>query len=320
MPPVLVTLLTALHSVFGDLDAPQGQLLSFIELFAGDESISKGLRLLEYWGKSYDLRKNTNHDFLSPQGFLAAMLSVLRCHRGAVCWSAPPCSTWVWLSRHSTGRSPDNIYGNLNSHYVCSQNALVTRLSLLLQLCNLRGVFYIIEQPHSTIMWQHPDLKRVLEDKQHPVFRVHMDLGAWSLDNQKPTTLVGTAPWLPQLERRMTPTERLALQLNDARVETAVKYEDKRGIKRCQGTSALKSTQSYSMNFGSAHALAFHKFVVDNKVDKGQQGLLIDLQEVAKMAVPFDLPGSFDDIITGQHDKWHNNKSGEDKLALKALA
>lgn len=52
MPPVLVTLLTALQSVFGDLDTPQGQLLSFIELFAGDESISKGLRLLEYWGKS----------------------------------------------------------------------------------------------------------------------------------------------------------------------------------------------------------------------------------------------------------------------------
>jgi hypothetical protein len=320
MPSVLVSLLAALQSVFGDLDATQGELLSFVELFAGDESVSKGLRLLEYWGKSYDLRKNPDHDFLSPQGYLACMLSVLRCHRGAVCWSAPPCSTWVWLSRHSTGRSPQNIYGNLRSHYIRSQNALVTRLSLLLQLCNLRGVFYIIEQPHSTIMWDHPDLKRVLEDARHPVFRVDMDLGAWSLDNQKPTTLVGTAPWLPQLGRRMSQSERLALKMNDARVETAVKYQDKKGIKRCHGSAALKSTQSYSMNFGAAHALAFHKFVVDNNIDKDKPGLALQLEHLGEHMPDCDLPDSFDDIIAGNRDKWHNNKSGEHKLVLKSIA
>ncbi len=40
-------------------------------------------------------------------GFLAAVATILRVHMNGLVWLAPPCSTWVWMSRHSTGRSED---------------------------------------------------------------------------------------------------------------------------------------------------------------------------------------------------------------------
>lgn len=37
-------------------------------------------------------------------GFLTAIVTILRLAINGIAWFAPPCSTWVWMSRHSTGR------------------------------------------------------------------------------------------------------------------------------------------------------------------------------------------------------------------------
>ncbi len=100
-----------------------------------------------------------------------------------------------------------------------------------------------------------------------------------------------------------------------------MKYEDKNGRKRCHGSSELKSTQSYSMNFGAAHALAYHEFVITHLGHhfRDAPGVPIDMETLAMVDENLDLPDSFDDILKGEPDKWHNNKSGERKLTLKAI-
>ena len=82
-----------------------GSPLSFVELFAGDAAVSKGLRLFGYSGLSFDMRYSELHNFLTPSGYLAALAAIMPIHVGGVVWMAPPCSTWVWVSRHSTKRA-----------------------------------------------------------------------------------------------------------------------------------------------------------------------------------------------------------------------
>ena len=104
---------------------------SFLELFAGEEAWSDGMRLLGYVGMSMDARRNIDYDILKPQGFLLAILSVMIMHAGAVALGGPPCSSWIFATRFSTGRFLD-ILGNVGSAYVRAQNALVARLVYIL--------------------------------------------------------------------------------------------------------------------------------------------------------------------------------------------
>ena len=81
-------------------------------------------------------------------------------------------------------------------------------------------------------------------------------MGAFGMRSVKGTILLGTAPYLGALVRRMTPRERKALQ-HDGRMLTAISWTDAAGRKRCQGGKDLKATQSYPVRFGLRHALAF---------------------------------------------------------------
>ena len=80
--------------------------LSFIEVFAGDRAVTKAMKLFKYNGRSFDGRISMLHNFMSPVGYLALLKSILEVHRFGIVWLAPPCSTWVWISRHSCGRPP----------------------------------------------------------------------------------------------------------------------------------------------------------------------------------------------------------------------
>ena len=80
--------------------------LSFIEVFAGDRAVAKAMKLFKYNGRAFDGRISMLHNFMSPSGYLALLKSILQVHRFGVVWLAPPCSTWVWISRGSCGRPP----------------------------------------------------------------------------------------------------------------------------------------------------------------------------------------------------------------------
>lgn len=233
---------------------PDERPWDFVEVFAGDQAVSKGLRLVGYTGKSLDLRISETHNVLSATGFLVLLAATMKIREGGLLWAAPPCSTWVFLSRGSTGRNVA-LGGNPNSPYVQGQNALVKRLILIWRLCVARRVFFVIEQPKSSCMFDYEPMKRFLESCEG-VQRVQLQMGAFGMAACKDTWLVGVAPWLGRLARRLSPAERSALREEDAMQVTRT-YTDATGARRCQGAKDLKATQSYPMSLGAAHALAF---------------------------------------------------------------
>lgn len=290
---------------------PEDEDMSFVEIFAGDRSVSRSLQFLGYRGKSFDQRYTDNHNFLSPQGFLAVLTTLQQLHPGAIFWSAPPCSTWVWVSRSSTKRSREDVLGNESSEYIKSQNHLVTRLVYLLALADRLGVYWIIEQPQSSLMFRHPVMERFLKRPHRRVYTVNMHMGIYSLDAVKPTLLVGTAPYLPSLEVRLTHSELLAVQMNEDRLVTSTSQVDPvSGVKRVTGGRDLKKTQSYPLGFGSAHALAFHKSTMKD----ARRVQLAELNPSDTESDGLEGDESLQDIFGGR--VFHSNRCGEQKLAL----
>ena len=49
-------------------------------------------------------------DICSTRGFTSCLNLCLRCQ--SIAWLAPPCGSWVWLSRSTTGRSAETPLGN----------------------------------------------------------------------------------------------------------------------------------------------------------------------------------------------------------------
>jgi hypothetical protein len=160
-------------------------------------------------------------------------------------------------------------------------------------------------------MFEHPRLKAVLARFESLIFKVHLQMGAFGLQSQKDTILIGTAPYLHKLARRMTHAEKEAMRESSDHVQTTVRYEDSKGIKRCVGTKDLKKTQAYPLSFGAAHALAYHYCVHEAKA---QLCPALDPEDTDDS----DLEGddALIDIWSNKPNYWHSNMKGEQKLQL----
>jgi hypothetical protein len=145
----------------------------------------------------------------------------------------------------------------VTSAYVASQNALVCRLLLLARLCIARGVYYIIEQPRSSIMFQYAPFASFLQ--KHPALSICTEMGAFGMMAEKDMMLMGTAPYLPNLVRRLTHEQRKALREDKGRKVTSTVTVRADGVKSVQGGRDLKATQAYPIGFGCAHALCFQE-------------------------------------------------------------
>ena len=294
------------------LATPPARLISYLEVFAGERAVSRAMAMFGYDGRSMDLRHSDPHNFLSPAGFLTVISTVMSMHQHAVIWLAPPCSTWVWVSRHSTGRDMD-VMGNAESRYVASQNALVARMVFVLVLAIKRNVYFIIEQPTSTLMFEHPAMKQFLARFSSMVSRVELHMGSFNLKSQKDTILLGTAPYLSEMGRKMTPAEREAMSSSADCIQTTKIYVDARGQKRCSGTAQLKGTQAYPLQFGALHALAFKKSLHAHTVNKiAGPPLNPDDSEEEDPDVE-----CLQDIFDNNPGLWDSNKMREEKLKLK---
>ena len=89
---------------------------TYVELFAGDRSWSKGMTLMGFQGRSWDARYDNTMDFLTPAGFLLMLMSVMKMHVRAVFLAAPPCSSWIFFSRFSTGRWAPESWATCTAH------------------------------------------------------------------------------------------------------------------------------------------------------------------------------------------------------------
>jgi len=107
-------------------------LLTFFELFSGMRAWSRGMEMFDYHGQSADWKyqkfteKTVKCDFLTPMGFLQVIASIMRMHARSIFLAGIPCSSWIFMSRWSTGRDK-HILGHHRVAWIRSQNGLVAR-------------------------------------------------------------------------------------------------------------------------------------------------------------------------------------------------
>ena len=227
-----------------------------VELFAGCHSITNGMRGLDYSAVSLDMATVSEHDDLNTsKGFLRAITYVLGMKPGGLLWAAPPCSSWVWLSRGSTGRSLENPMGQTSYGRVRAANEQGSRVLLLILLAVvLRNAVFIGEQPATTLLPHHQRWKTILEDKlQDSLIQFLMWMQPFGSHTPKRTWLVSNSERVQTLCKPLEKSER--------NVQTTRTVTRANGSTYVEGTADLKSTQAYPAAFGRAVASTYSDIV-----------------------------------------------------------
>ena len=131
-------------------------------------------------------RRELDLDHLRKAALRHKVEHVMRMHVGSVFLAAIPCICWVEIGHWSAGRRLNN-----NSQWVSDQNALVSRLVYVLILWMKRGVYWIVEQPTSSIVFEHPRWRYMERKYGHLINAVMTDLGVYTYDMVKTTVLKG---------------------------------------------------------------------------------------------------------------------------------
>lgn len=133
----------------------------------------------------------------SDAGFALAVLCILRLVQGGLAFFACQCSSWVWMSRASTGRSPSNPTGNEAAPSVIQGNASNNRCAILCVLCHKIGAFWAVEQPGSSLFFETDDMKMAINACSAAFTKFKMKIFGHPSD--KFTLVCGTVTWLSKL-------------------------------------------------------------------------------------------------------------------------
>ena len=94
-------------------------------------------------------------------GYCLAYQYLLRVQRGGLFFSGLPCSSHVWISRGTSGRSSENPKGN-DSPMTRKGNLLTCRYALMVLVAVARAVWWLCEQPVSSLATKLPYLDWVM--------------------------------------------------------------------------------------------------------------------------------------------------------------
>ena len=173
-----------------------------VDGFAGSKTMAKafweaGLPLIPFELMDDPVQQNC----LSLEGqqfFLQTLVRASLTPYG-ICWLGPPCSWWVWVSRSVHQRSRNNPLGNVSHPSVAFHNQVAEFVANVVWTCAALGLFYVLEQPLSSVLVHHPHVSAALRDTK--AVRVSFPLHKFGANTQKYLQLWGTAPWLPELRR-----------------------------------------------------------------------------------------------------------------------
>lgn len=167
-----------------------------VEYFAGVASICFGFGCFQMQTAKYDKNYDEAMDLNTTIGMATALKFLCGLHKLGLVWAAPPCSSWVFLSVGTTCRSKSNPMGKTSNEKVHWNNILVHKLACLLEIATAFGCYFIVEQPTSSTLWQHPRVKTMFERLGCIVQDTHTYMGMYGGDSMKGMKLYGTAPFL----------------------------------------------------------------------------------------------------------------------------
>ncbi|CAK0863566.1 unnamed protein product [Prorocentrum cordatum] len=141
LPVELVVLLESL--VF--IRAPNVLVRAVRSIFVRAQ-VSKAYSRQGFNVASFEIDDNPMHDFIGPRGFMMILLLCLQISAGGGFLAAPVCSTWIWLNRGTSQRSPGLPLGIANVPTVVQANEQVSNLTLVCFLLSALGIFWCVEQ------------------------------------------------------------------------------------------------------------------------------------------------------------------------------
>lgn len=104
-----------------------------VEYFAGCASISRGVVSQGGSAVAMDFSSVSGFDDINtPKGFIKCMIYAMGLEPNGFLFAAPPCSSWIWISRGSSQRSEKQPLGNTGHEKVRGANEQVARVLLLI--------------------------------------------------------------------------------------------------------------------------------------------------------------------------------------------
>ena len=146
----------------------------------------------------------------------------------------PPGKFSIWLTRSVHGKSKQNPLGN-GSPFAQKGNKLATFVANGLRLISWRRCFYLMEQPMSSVLEYHPDVKKALLETGGK--RIYCKIGNDGGFYPKPTFLYSNAPWVHQVDGQFNFTSNVMGRLA------------RRVGRFVNGTTSLTSSAAYPIEF-----------------------------------------------------------------------
>ena len=250
LPPVLMMMCVIANAV----EAPS---VLCVEYFAGVGAIAQGFVDAGFAALTYDKfhlepdDADAQQDLNNRSGWMTALCCVMNLDPGGLCWLGTVCSSWVVVSRGSTGRSPAFVLGDQRHFTVQQANIMAIRSALLCMICYVRGIAFILEQPSSSLMLDLPAwrwIERVAGRVQGWGFQQQRTcLGAFGATRPKQVLFTSNREWVTRLYRSSA-----GLQFPSCEEAGVVRvYIDTHGQKKFVGGDKLKETQEYPKQLGT---------------------------------------------------------------------
>ena len=249
-PRALLRLIWGLSQAFG-LENPQH--VQAFETFSGHQAVTRGHRRRGLRAVSFERNDHPagspQGDWLSDVGFTHALSVDIQLCDGAQSTNAPVCSSWTWVGRSQTGRRSFLPLGDPRVPTVAEGNIMVSRMVLHLFVLEARGCWWILEQPMSSLLEEHPRFQQFISS--HVVWRYTLRMGAFGAETAKPHWLYSNKPWVREIDFHCSRWWHPALAT--AETTSFVLREDlSRATTGNKGT--LKDSQHYPRAFGDAVA------------------------------------------------------------------
>ena len=273
-PHVLLCILAAMHSL-GCYAVDR--YLDSVEFFSGQAQVTRAWAEAGLKSLDYDILNDSKYQNLNSHwGFIHALQCMRRLRpRRGVCWLGTVCSTWVFMSRNSTMRTHLNPQGDISRTCVRNGNRQASRSALLIAICYSRLLGYFLEQPGSSMIWRHPSMVHAQATAVKLGARwnrVSLYMWHYASEHMKRTELLSNESWTHNLSNDHPGSK--GLKAKGPR--TADTFTRADGRKMCTGTKHLKSTQTYTKEFGQAVSLSFleqRTFFDDVNCTRGQLDL-----------------------------------------------
>ncbi len=175
--------------------------LDVLSVFDGQGSLSRACSDAGLVTGSFEILSGTKHeDCLQEEGvqhFLTQLASVAA---NGLVWFSPPGCSWICFTRSKSKRSKTNPAGSSTDAWTLHHNQIADFVALALEACTARGLYFVLEQPAGSLLFDYEPISRALRMCQ--AGQVSVSLWDFGAESTKPLALWGTAPWLGRLRDR----------------------------------------------------------------------------------------------------------------------